>query len=145
MIGLVYYLVHFGYIDQITTKLNHITGQDAIIPRDIMKSLEPVTFRVVKINPNGYSYMYKIPPCVLNRVILVTCTTGFNVVLDSKLLENVLNETKYKQTVCGFLYPSHEEVTMEVFTVDKIEPVLHFGQYPSRENSPTRENSPLPE
>jgi hypothetical protein len=127
VVGLVYFLLHFGYIDHVITTLDEATGQDAIIPRDIKKSLEPLSFKIKKLTPAGYSYRYKIPPSLVKRVVLITCSVGFTATLDGEPLMDLLNETKYKQTRSGLLFPSEEDIMLEVFTVDKVEPVLHFA------------------
>jgi hypothetical protein len=144
VIGLVYFLLHFGYIDHLITKLDEITGQDAVIPRDIKKSLEPLDFKIRKLKPSGYSYSYKIEPASVNRTVLVTCSIGFTATLDGEVLVDVLNETKYKQTVSGLLFPAEEDVILEVFTTDNVEPVLHFAEQNASYSQGRTSRSPSP-
>lgn len=137
IIALVYYLLHFGHIDVLNAKLDEITGQDATIPQSVRKALEPLTFKVYDLKPNGYSQRYEIPPSGVRRVILVTCNRGFAAMLGDQPMRDVLNETRYKQTLSGLLFPGDEPIFLETFAVDETKPVIHISEQSSN-NPPTR-------
>lgn len=143
IIALVYYLLHFGHIDFLNARLDEITGQDATIPQTVRKALEPLTFKTSDIKPSGYSHYYEIPPSSIRRVVLVTCTRGFCAALDGEQLTDVLNETRYKQTVSGLLFPSEQATVLEVYVSDEAKPVIHLSQSSHNSPSPARsEQSP---
>lgn len=125
---LIYYLLHFGHIDHLNARLDELTGQDATIPKNVREALHPLIFKVGHLTPCGYSHRYKIPPSHMKRVVLITCNHGFSAILDGERLADVLNETRYKQTLSGLLFPSNDESDLDVFTVDAVRPVLHFSE-----------------
>lgn len=121
------YVINNGYIDQFNSRLDELTGNDEVLSPQLRKSLEPVVFKVSYDAPLEFSYRYTISPFDKRRTILITCSYGFRATLDDEPLTDVLNETRNKQTLVGYLFSSEEPVVLEVITPSQVKPLIHFG------------------
>ena len=123
---LITYCYGSPYAEHFNSKLDELTGQDDILSPQIRYSLNPIKFTILRDEPSEHAYRYTI---TLDKraTILVTAEPGFRATLDDEELTDILDESRNRRTIVGYVRRRQSPVTLEISTPDRKKPLIHIG------------------